>query len=62
MRKFITAVAFTALGVAAQQEEPLYKPLTAAGNPFDQNTHDLFANPWFAKEVLASKTLTDTQK
>jgi hypothetical protein len=59
MRKFISAVAFTALGVVAQQEEPLFKALTAAGNPFDQSSHDLFANPWFAKEVLASKSLTD---
>ena len=61
MRRTLLSLAFSTL-CFANTEVPMYTPLTSAGNPFDQNTHDLFANPWFAQEVLASKTLTDYQK
>ena len=37
----------------------LDNPLKSNGNPFDESTHELFVNPWFSNEVLASKTLTD---
>jgi hypothetical protein len=62
MRKFILGLGLTALGFVQGQETPLYTPVSNAGNPFDLATHDYFANPWFAKEVMASKTLTDYQK
>lgn len=62
MRNIILALGFTILGFVAGQETPLYTPVSNAGNPFDLATHDHFANPWFAKEVLASKTLTDNHK
>ena len=31
-------------------------------NPFDETSHEMFVNPWFAQEVQASKSLSDTQK
>lgn len=36
--------------------------VTERGNPFDESTHEYFVNPWFAKEVEESKTLSQTQK
>jgi cellulose 1,4-beta-cellobiosidase len=48
--------------LAGHESFELYKAKASGGNPFDQSTHDLFVNPWFAKEVEASKTLTSAQK
>ena len=61
MRRTILSLALTTLCFATS-EIPMYTTLTSAGNPFDESTHELFANPWFAQEVLASKSLNDYQK
>ena len=33
---------------------------SSLGNPFDESSHEYFVNPWFANEIMASKSLTDS--
>ena len=53
----IALLAILILGAIAQNGF-LYDNDVSNGNPFDTNTHDLYVNPYFAQEVMNSKTLS----
>eukprot|EP00347_Sterkiella_histriomuscorum_P017690 403348372 len=64
LKKILFGLTYIHLSVASflNVEAGGYSALYSTRNPFDENTHEMFVNPWFQKEVEASKTLTDTQK